>query len=468
MQGEALFIGLEDTLRRLQDRLKKLSADGSGETPDLSRLYVETSLSRGNAGLVALENWLKSHPDCRLVVIDTLARFLPPKTGRRSEYDEDYDLLAPLQQMAHAHEIALVVIHHTRKVVSDNPIDDLLGSTGLSGVPDGLLIIRRTTDGTTLHVTGKDVDTQDLAVRFEKETGHWWYLGDAETHAISKERKEILDLLAEVDEPMTPSLIAQELGKKRTAVQMLLTKMARQGFVRCVGRGKYVIDSDNHTGEDSASESQPQDSDSDDSKESHQSLSHPSTDDSDDSDDYVDGAWVSAANGGDSSDDSSDDSAGFDEADSGGDSGEDYSEKVTAKVTADPAGDPVTERIVIGVTGVTPKGMTNYPTDDTAHEPDRPKSAFACGHHENPSSQQVSKSQRIEAEADAMDIEDVLQISKLLPELPPQAQRIVRDALKVDIGTTAVLNTIKAVGAGDGKFAIDKLRRRTLFLRNRS
>lgn len=89
----------------------------------------------------------------------------------------------------------------------------------------------------------------------------------------------------------------------------------------------------------------------------------------------------------------------------------------------------------------------------------------ACGHHENPSSQPDPESRRLHAEADAQEIEDIRQIESLLPKCPPAAQRILRQALEADVGTLACLHTAEAVLSGNGKFALDQLRRRTVFHR---
>src|SRR5215208_4631364 len=86
-QGDALYLSLEDGERRLHRRIHKLAEPDT----DLSRLHYRTeweSVDRG--GIEDLHKWLDSHPETRLVVVDTLKRIRPHTTGRRGMYDDDY------------------------------------------------------------------------------------------------------------------------------------------------------------------------------------------------------------------------------------------------------------------------------------------------------------------------------------------------------------------------------------------
>jgi hypothetical protein len=127
---QILYLGLEDNKRRLQRRLKKI-LDGR---PVPAKLDVHWEWKRFDEGGIAqLDKWLEDHPDTRLVVIDTLKKVRPRDNGKRSMYDLDYESLEPLMGVAAKHGVAIVVVHHLRKLEAGDALDMISGSTGLTG-----------------------------------------------------------------------------------------------------------------------------------------------------------------------------------------------------------------------------------------------------------------------------------------------------------------------------------------------
>lgn len=233
--GEALYVGLEDTRRRLKDRITKLL---HGE-PFPPRLHLTTKIPPMDAnGLAVLDAWLAAHPDCRLVVIDTLAR-VRPEARRRDEnsYQADATWTATLQALAIRHRIALLVVHHVRKQEAADPFDTLSGTLGLTASADAIMVLRRRKDGTeghTLHIRGRDIEDQELALRFSG--GAWTVAGDARVVGKSPERSEALELLA-THGPMTASELAQATGRNYQSALVLLRRMADSGEVVRDGKG---------------------------------------------------------------------------------------------------------------------------------------------------------------------------------------------------------------------------------------
>jgi predicted transcriptional regulator len=193
-------------------------------------------------GLSILSDWLEQHPETRLVIIDTLNKIRPPKKRGADSYSEDYDALGEIQQFAMERGIAIMVIHHTRKSIGEYEIDEVAGTTGVSAAADSILMMRKSLNGDVLYATGRDVDTQELAIRFDKRDCQWEILGDAAEFAISKERQAIIEVLRESETPLTSKDIADSLNQKAGNVRFLLSQLARDGIIIRQSRGKYTIE----------------------------------------------------------------------------------------------------------------------------------------------------------------------------------------------------------------------------------
>ncbi len=244
-QGEALYLALEDNQKRLHKRIGKLLAG----KPAPEELHLATEWGRSNEGGVeALDAWLGAHPDARLVIVDTLARFKPASVGRRSQYDEDRDAADPLILLAAEHGVSFLVVHHLREMESEDPLDMIHGSAGLTGGVDGALVLkrRRGRADAYLHVDGRDIETPaELALEFDAKKATWTIVGDAEDYRRGSRRTAILEILGESDEPLGPKDITEMLvgrGEEATtgSVREMLSQMVKDGQVKNIRRGQYV------------------------------------------------------------------------------------------------------------------------------------------------------------------------------------------------------------------------------------
>jgi hypothetical protein len=233
-QGDALYLALEDNERRLQSRLLKLRAD------ERSRLSFLTQAPRLGEGLEDLiRKWAASVERPRLVTLDTLAMVRPPTKPGNQAYLEDYGAVAKCRDLAAELGIAVVIVHHTRKMAGEDPFDDVSGTLGLSGAADASAIIRRDGAGTKLYLRGRDVEEAEHALQFDHKTCRFSVLGAAADVRRSDERRAILDAIEEAGEPLGPTQIADVTGMPSNNVRPLLLRMVRAGEVAKTERGKY-------------------------------------------------------------------------------------------------------------------------------------------------------------------------------------------------------------------------------------
>ncbi|MBF0548244.1 MAG: AAA family ATPase [Candidatus Riflebacteria bacterium] len=237
-KGDALYLALEDNPRRLQNRLAILK---DPETKLPSRLHLVTDfLPLQLGGMQSLLIWLDKHPKTHLVVIDTLGRILPSGKGNNNQFVDDYQFIGKLQKLSIDRGFALLVIHHIRKQSADYALDRVAGTTGITGAADSVWVLDsgKGEANAILHVTGRDIETQEIAMKFED--GIWTVIGDAKDVAMSQERKLIMDLL-KTEGALYPKEIADLLNKPHGGIRYLLFAMKKEGQVSNNEKGQYVL-----------------------------------------------------------------------------------------------------------------------------------------------------------------------------------------------------------------------------------
>ena len=206
-QGTVLYLDLEDPESRLIQRARGIR----DVIP--SKFHEATKAGRLGGGLTEqIEDFVKEHPDTNLVVIDTLQKIRKPKGDT---YAGDYAVISALKNLADRLDIAIVCIHHTRKMKAKDTFDSVLGSTGLTAAADGIYVLERKADGKPfgrLSFISRDLPDSDLPVRFDHDTCRWYPIASSDI-----ERELLLS-----DEAMSAlvSFMKQELIYEGTATEL--------------------------------------------------------------------------------------------------------------------------------------------------------------------------------------------------------------------------------------------------------
>ena len=240
--GDVLYAALEDNPRRIQSRMDKLR----GHRPWPARLTFRCEMpGLSEGGLDVIRDWAASVERPRLAIIDVLAKVRPSRGREEGNYEADYRAVSGLKAVCDELGIAVVLVHHVRKMDADDPLDTVSGTTGLTGAVDSTLVLSRTSEGVTLQGRGRDITEVDAAVKFDRETCRWSFLGEASEVRRSDERRLILDALREATEPMSPREIADATDHPYDAVRRLLMKMSQAGEVTKAKRGSYSYPGNN-------------------------------------------------------------------------------------------------------------------------------------------------------------------------------------------------------------------------------
>jgi hypothetical protein len=226
--GKVLYLALEDTARRLQDRCLKQHIPREAQTT-----FVTAWQPFDQGGLADLVVALSTQ-EYTFVIIDTLSRAF----GRADQMDNGAmnDLMGQLHQIVQTYEKALLLIDHHRKNKSldSDPIDDILGSTAKSAVVDAALGLykERGKPNATLKVTGRDLEEREIALQWDAALFSWQCLGDAQEVAKGTVQQQILETLAALGGQATMTELAEALGKPTSNVSRELQELVTKGKVK--------------------------------------------------------------------------------------------------------------------------------------------------------------------------------------------------------------------------------------------
>ncbi|MFF4222830.1 hypothetical protein ACFYZH_08165 [Streptomyces abikoensis] len=133
-----------------------------------------------------------------------------------------------------------------RKAALDGFLVEVSGINSLTGAAGATLVLKhsRGKANGVLHVTGRDVDEAEYALRFYAEASVWQLLeGPAADHAIGATRATILRYLRE-SPAAKPKQIAEETGLDAALVRQTCSRMAND--VQLIRKdGGYIAPDDN-------------------------------------------------------------------------------------------------------------------------------------------------------------------------------------------------------------------------------
>ena len=176
-----LYLALEDSARRLQDRMNKILV---GEKAPDNCNFLLTAPDLGSGLIESLDGYVSEKPETGLIVVDTLQKVRAPANGKESAYGADYREVGALKKFADKRGICVLLVHHLRKMVDDlDPFNMISGTNGIMGAADTSFVLTRKARAdkeTKLSYTGRDIDQGEVVMSFNKSDYKWHILGNAE------------------------------------------------------------------------------------------------------------------------------------------------------------------------------------------------------------------------------------------------------------------------------------------------
>lgn len=249
-QGTTLYLCLEDSVRRIQNRLLSITDD----VPPNVRFCTESSILE-NGLEEQLTQFLAEYPDTVLIIIDTLQKIRRVKND--NAYANDYRDLSLLKRIADQHGTAILLIHHLRKQGDDDVFNRISGTTAISGAVDSSFTLvedKRGSGRATLYCIGRDIEYREMELE-RNEDNVWQILCDSREHpggsivfAISEfmtNRSEYIGTPTEFSNEIDPDGTVGITPKKATRqISECIAALSKIGITARVYRsnGKRLIE----------------------------------------------------------------------------------------------------------------------------------------------------------------------------------------------------------------------------------
>ena len=190
-KSDTLYLALEDGDKFEQERLNIVC---DGEAPSNFYFVFDNILHLNEGFLLQLDQIIEQHPNIKLIVIDTL-NFVQYHPGKgESAYHCDYRTGKDLKAWAEKHEIAIVAVTHTTKMIHvEDEMANVSGTNGVTGAADSVVVLnkeRRTDLDAKMFITGRKVRQSMHEIRFDDKKCRWMYKGVADVSDKDQRERE--------------------------------------------------------------------------------------------------------------------------------------------------------------------------------------------------------------------------------------------------------------------------------------
>lgn len=246
--GAVLYLSLEDTPRRLQNRMKKQMWPSQLPVDFITMENFDQEigdLTQGGGERLARLIEARRY---KLVVIDTFSRAIGQymKSGDQSDSSMVTRALAPIQRMSMMLSCGTIFIDHHSKsagnAATQDAVTDTLGSISKGGVQDTSwgLYKERGKLGAKLQIVGRDIDEdKNLAISFDRELGIWKFDGNATDLQMTERRDELINAL-EASGRMTITELSDYVNQDRSNTHKRINDLVNEGYVRRIQEGKKI------------------------------------------------------------------------------------------------------------------------------------------------------------------------------------------------------------------------------------
>ena len=237
-RGKVLYLCLEDSERRIQERLNTITAD----VPE--GLYFAMGEITMESGICDfLRKCKQKCPELTLIVIDTFQLIRNPTND--VSYGNDYAELRVLKALAEELGICLLLVHHLRKMNDSDPINRLSGSSGISGAVDAVYILdkpMRSGNRATLIASGRDIRDRKIELEMNPQSCIWTLISDTLTQPQKHLPDELACIYGFVAGSKNPEMVCTNTGLANIVSDIMGKEISPKGLKQLMNKYRYELE----------------------------------------------------------------------------------------------------------------------------------------------------------------------------------------------------------------------------------
>ena len=238
-RGKVLYLCLEDSERRIQERLNTITAD----VPE--GLYFAMGEITMESGICDfLKKCKQKCPELTLIVIDTFQLIRNPTND--VSYGNDYAELRVLKALADELNICLLLVHHLRKMNDSDPINRLSESSGISGAVDAVYILdkpMRSGNRATLIASGRDIRDRKIELEMNPQSCILTLISDTLTQPQRNLPDELAALYGFLKESNEREMVCANSELASTLSAFMEKEINPKGLKQTMNKYRYELES---------------------------------------------------------------------------------------------------------------------------------------------------------------------------------------------------------------------------------
>lgn len=236
-----LFLSLEESPRQFKHKLKGMGFDPNS----VAGIRIEFEWPKGDEGIAALRQYLTENQGTELIIVDSLSAIRGSDNPKATLFQQEYDFGRKMLQICTDFPgLAIIAIHHTRKAESEDPMDLVSGTNGVTAACTSVGILHKIPTGYAMHWESRNWPDVPHDYEITRDGGRWRMIGPisediATLPANATGQAAIINYMRE-NGTVSQKGMARDLGISQSAVSQAINRLIEKGVV-CKAENGYRL-----------------------------------------------------------------------------------------------------------------------------------------------------------------------------------------------------------------------------------